>query len=693
MSFLTPLYLLGALGLSIPIILHLLHDRPKNKQEFGSLMFLDKTKPPVDRKRRPTHLLLLLLRCLALLLLAFVFARPFVTVDDPADAARRDRQWITVLLDRSASMQRGDLWEQAKAKVQTTLGLLGPGDRFSLIAFDDSTEPLAEVKSWLGSSSEAEANIPLERLAKPGFGGSNLGQALVFAGESIQEADPGADEQPLARREIIVISDLQKGSRLGEVQGYEWPTGIKVTLEQIGEDDQGNAGIEQVASRAPWAAAAAVPSFRISNSANGIGDELEFLAHTTAGETLSQNVHVPPGRSRVVELPREWTGQTLERLAIRGDAAEFDNQFHFAQNRQQTVRIVYIGEDKSNDAEGSLFYLASAFQQLSTLDFQVEAVSGKSPGPLPEADLYVIGDAVDDPLAQTLGQAVEGGATALMVVQSTDQAANLGQWLGADGVVIRDIASSDYALLESLKLDDPVLSVFRDARFSDFTNLHFWKHRELQNLPDEGIDVLARFDSGAPAWLAARRGSGRLLVMTSGWTPADSQLALSTKFIPLLYSVLQPVLERKTQSRQFVVGNQVDLTRLNNGQADGSVTVMPPGGGAPAISVDTFFTPAAPGLYTAKGSGWSETFAVNLTAAESRTEPIVMDQFKKLGLPMTDPVAFSGEIAAAADAAEKTEAHRREYWQWALAAVLLFVTLETVLAARGSQPAEPVMIT
>ena len=61
----------------------------------------------MDRKRRPTHLLLLLLRCLALLLLAFVFARLFVTVDDPAAAGKRDRQWLTVLLDRSASMQRG----------------------------------------------------------------------------------------------------------------------------------------------------------------------------------------------------------------------------------------------------------------------------------------------------------------------------------------------------------------------------------------------------------------------------------------------------------------------------------------------------------------------------------------------------------------------------------------------------------
>ena len=46
----------------------------------------------------------------------------------------------------------------------------------------------------------------------------------------------------------------------------------------------------------------------------------------------------------------------------------------------------------------------------------------------------------------------------------------------------------------------------------------------------------------------------------------------------------------------------------------------------------------------------------------------------------------------AVEAAKKTETHRREYWQWALAAVLLFVTLETVLAAKGSRTAEPAAI-
>ena len=103
--------------------------------------------------------------------------------------------------------------------------------------------------------------------------------------------------------------------------------------------------------------------------------------------------------------------------------------------------------------------------------------------------------------------------------------------------------------------------------------------------------------------------------------------------------------------------------------------------------MDTIYTPAAPGLYTAKGNDWFETFAVNLKAAESRTEPIVMDQFKKLGLPMSASAAAPAVIGAS----KKTQTHRREYWQWALAAVLLFVTLETVLAAMGSRSAEPVI--
>ena len=690
MSFLTPLYLIGALGLAIPIVLHLLHDRPKNKQAFGSLMFLDKTKPPVDRKRRPTHLLLLLLRCLALLLLVFVFARPFVTVDDPVAAGKRDRQWLTVLLDQSASMQRGDLWIQAKGKVLTALEKLEPDDHFTLYAFDNKSDLLLDVVSWQGSVSEGEVTRLLERLDKPSFGGSNLGQALVFAGEAIQEYETKPDEQPLVKRDILVISDLQKGSRLGDVQGYEWPTGIKVSLDQIGEDDQGNCGIEQVAARTLWAATESVPSFRVSNSSNASTDEFEFVAQSsTDADSLSQKVHVPPGRSRVIELPAEWLGQSINQLSVRGDVANFDNTFYFAQEKQQSVRIVYIGEDSPDDAEGSLFYLMSAFQKTSALNFDVQFISGQSTIPLPKADLYVVGDVVDGKLSTSLNKAVRAGGTALVIVYSGKQTGNMQQWLEAPNLGIDDVKSKDYGLLQSLNLDHPILSVFRDSRYSDFTNLHFWNYRELQNLPDAGVQILAEFDTGPAAWLLGSRGKGRFIVMTSGWKPSDSQLALSTKFIPLLYSVLQPVLESKTQSRQFFVGDQIKLSKFNNGNVAGSVSIIPPGNNDVAsIKSGDVFLPDKPGLYTVKGSDWSEIFAVNIIPSESRTEPIPMDQFQRLGLPMND-LEITPELLAS-DAAEKTEAHRHEYWQWALATMLLFVIIETVLAAKGSRSVEPI---
>ena len=49
MSVLAPLYLLGALGISLPILFHLIRRRPKGEIEFSSLMFLDPTPPRLTR--------------------------------------------------------------------------------------------------------------------------------------------------------------------------------------------------------------------------------------------------------------------------------------------------------------------------------------------------------------------------------------------------------------------------------------------------------------------------------------------------------------------------------------------------------------------------------------------------------------------------------------------------------------------
>ncbi len=75
-------------------------------------MFLEKSPERLTRRTRIERWLLLLLRCLALLAFALLFARPFSRSDSvTGDAVVGTRALI--LVDRSASMRRDDLWQQA----------------------------------------------------------------------------------------------------------------------------------------------------------------------------------------------------------------------------------------------------------------------------------------------------------------------------------------------------------------------------------------------------------------------------------------------------------------------------------------------------------------------------------------------------------------------------------------------------
>ena len=116
MTFLAPLFLLGALAIAGPVLFHLIRRNTKEKFTFSSLMFLRPEPPRVTRKSRLEDILLLLARCALLALLALAFARPFfkqvVTPDQAPDAS----QSAALLIDVSASMRRAGLWDKAMAK-------------------------------------------------------------------------------------------------------------------------------------------------------------------------------------------------------------------------------------------------------------------------------------------------------------------------------------------------------------------------------------------------------------------------------------------------------------------------------------------------------------------------------------------------------------------------------------------------
>ena len=116
-SLLAPWFLGGLALLAAPILVHLTRRDRKPPVPFPSLMFLGAVPHESERRRRIRNWPLLLMRCLALALLALAFARPFVDRAEarlaPPGTGGRE---VVILLDRSYSMAAGDRWARATAR-------------------------------------------------------------------------------------------------------------------------------------------------------------------------------------------------------------------------------------------------------------------------------------------------------------------------------------------------------------------------------------------------------------------------------------------------------------------------------------------------------------------------------------------------------------------------------------------------
>src|SRR5262245_21819593 len=93
-------FLAGGLAVTVPILIHLLFRQKTRLVPIGSVQFLHQVVREHRRRRRVRQWVLLVLRMLAVVLLALLFARPYW-----AKAVSGLEQEIVFLVDCSASMQ------------------------------------------------------------------------------------------------------------------------------------------------------------------------------------------------------------------------------------------------------------------------------------------------------------------------------------------------------------------------------------------------------------------------------------------------------------------------------------------------------------------------------------------------------------------------------------------------------------
>jgi len=117
MSFLSPWYLLGLLGIGIPLAIHLIRRQQAERVVLPTVRFLKRAPKKLVYFQRLQQLLLLTLRIVILGLLALAFARPIFT-GAFSQLVGAIPQSLVILLDTSMSMQYADRFETGRSNTQ-----------------------------------------------------------------------------------------------------------------------------------------------------------------------------------------------------------------------------------------------------------------------------------------------------------------------------------------------------------------------------------------------------------------------------------------------------------------------------------------------------------------------------------------------------------------------------------------------
>lgn len=698
-----PAFLAASAVALVPIILHLVTRRRRQRVVFGSVRFLRKMSQRVVRRHRLTELILILLRVAALLLVALGFARLFFyAAGDRAFAGGASAEGaVLVLVDNSYSMTRGDRLRRARDEARKVVEAAGPLTRVAVAEFAGA---IAETADFDAPRREALRRIDS---IQPSYRPTRLGMVLQRAGELM--AGRG---EPLRR--IVLISDFQQSS-WDQGRDDRLPPGVDLETRPVAEAaEAANVFVDGV--QAPSLAVAGgfrePISARIANRTDQTIPDAAVTLTVDGKAVETRQVTIQPRSDALVRFPLTFTaaGEVTGTIAIKfDDAMPADNQGWFAVQVAPKARVLLVnGDPDPSRVRNDGFFLRTALAPTTPgrpSPFEVREVT---PDRLTGEDIRGVEavvlanvDTIPAPAVEALTEFLyAGGGVALLPGGRTDpDRFNKTFRSGAEPIAPCQLWKP--ALADG---DDPVIITWTDRRHDIFRLFAGPRHGDMavaefrqyfQVRDSQAAQVLARFSNGHPALLEmlCSRGTGagatgRSVLFTSPVDLEWNDLCLKGVFVPFVHQLsLRLCAERSGGwSRDLIVGDEAVIPL---GSQAKDVRVLGPDGKEAEAGVPedgrVRFTPAAPGLYQIQYQGGQARFAANLAPGEADlTEMDVKVLISAVRSNTATARSLGGATVLSARTAEERVEQSQRIWVYLIAAALALLAVEMILGARAA---------
>ncbi len=527
LSFLSPLFLFGIAAAAIPIAIHLFHRRTEPVIEFSAMRFLRRAPVEHSRRRRLREMLLLALRVGALLLLAFAFARPFLTESAVALATPA----TVVMVDTSVSMSAPGQFERARMSASEIVRNAPPGSSVALIAFADGADVVAPLTDDRAGALTAVAQLGV------GSGATRYRTALGRAAEVLGERSG----------RIVVVTDLQESGWDAADQGAV-PERVSVEVEDIGGPD-GNIAITALGVEGTEANA-----FVQNFSSRAATEQVIFKIDGQPAGTAA--VTVPAGGSAEARF-------TLPLVVSGGlSATVTDAQGYAADNARFAVLdaaaapLVLAVTASGHPSES--FYLERALAIAQGVGgFRFRAVSGPAFSDLRSEELAevqviaILGTrGLEQRGRELLANYVRVGG-GLLLTAGPD----------VDAMIIREalqnVVQTSWRLREGAPLRfapadsrHPVFRVFGGV--GTLGNVNFSRAALVE--AGASSDIVARYSDGTPALVDEAAGEGRVLLFASDLNNVWNNFPLQPAFVPFVHETLRHLAFARPTTTEYVVG-------------------------------------------------------------------------------------------------------------------------------------------
>ncbi len=384
-AFMTPaLFAGGAVAMAAPIAIHLLARRRFRVVRWAAMDFLLHADRHNRRRVRMEEWILLALRCLALLLIGMLLARPFLRPAGLAMFGGSQRSERVFLLDDSFSMayegEGGTPFDRAKEAVRrliTSIRQETPDDTVTLIRSSDPEHPIASGV-FLSDDQAKDLLERLEALA-PSQQGMNLSR---FADEA---AAILARNPEITSAAVYLVSDFQTAdwsrgnttdldrrsaghplAALGEWAKDE--RALQLVLIDVHEDGAGNTAVTDLAIHSGQLVAGTTGTVQVA-VANLTESSLDAVTLDVTVGNLAQPSQtlkdVMPFQTTTVGVEVEVlrSGFDTVRVELSPDRLGIDNVRYLSMEVVPAVRMLLVnGEPSADSYDDELTFLATALR-------------------------------------------------------------------------------------------------------------------------------------------------------------------------------------------------------------------------------------------------------------------------------------------------------------------------------------------